>query len=177
MNLIFSQGRHVRRHPVISAVILTILTLLAAAIIWADFGLANANAGVSPGNAGLSYAETHYDNAWYDWGGTGPGFDCSGLVMESLGHATGIWLPHNTQAMISSGWLYQIRLADARRGDLLFWFAGGYAFHVEWDTAWYHTGYGAETYGWSGRVTWHPWWGAPTAWRIRLCAATAGKIT
>ena len=106
-------------------------------------------------------------NAPYSWGGTGPAYDCSGLVMEAVGHADRIWLPHNTQAMIDSGWLYRVPWPDRERGDLLFWFSGGYAYHVEFQTAWGNEGFGAETYGWAGRVTWHFIWGYPAAYRLR----------
>jgi cell wall-associated NlpC family hydrolase len=54
----------------------------------------------------------------YRFGGASPsGFDCSGLVQFSYQQA-GITLPHNTvqQRRISQ----RVKLADLRRGDLLF---------------------------------------------------------
>src|SRR5215472_9746077 len=44
----------------------------------------------------------------YVWGGTGPGFDCSGLVMEAYLHA-GILLPRTTTGMLGSRKLIRIR--------------------------------------------------------------------
>lgn len=126
-----------------------------------------AHASVSHGNAALNWAEAHAVNASYSWGGTGPGYDCSGLVMEAVGHADGIWLPHNTQAMINSGKMYRIPWSQRQRGDLLFWFSGGYAYHVEFQTMYGWLGFGAETYGWAGRVYWHQIWGSPVAYRLR----------
>src|SRR5258708_22759406 len=43
----------------------------------------------------------------YVWGGTGPGFDCSGLVMEAYRHV-GIWLPRSTTEMLASRKLFRV---------------------------------------------------------------------
>src|SRR5258706_239566 len=51
----------------------------------------------------------------YVWGGTGPGFDCSGLVMEAYLHV-GIRLPRTTTEMLGSRKL--IRVRHPRMGDL-----------------------------------------------------------
>jgi len=51
------------------------------------------------GNAALNWAEGHAAGCWYSYGGTScsPGYDCSGLVMEALGHAAGKFvLPTNS---------------------------------------------------------------------------------
>ena len=55
----------------------------------------------------------------YRFGGASPsrGFDCSGLVQYSFAHA-GVKLPHNTDQQRSVS--RPIRLADLRRGDLIF---------------------------------------------------------
>jgi murein DD-endopeptidase len=54
----------------------------------------------------------------YKYGGSSPsGFDCSGLVQYSFRQA-GITLPHNTVQQRSATRL--IKVADLRRGDLLF---------------------------------------------------------
>lgn len=93
----------------------------------------------------------------YQWGGTGPGYDCSGLVKEAYAHA-GLWLPHSTYAMLSSGRLR--RTWHPQMGDLAFYGRG----HVELVTRWYHQTYGAQSSG--TRVGWHHWsgWWHPTAY-------------
>jgi murein DD-endopeptidase len=60
----------------------------------------------------------------YVYGGTGPGFDCSGLVMEAYRHA-GIRLPRTTYGMLASRKLVRVR--HPRMGDLAFYGTG----HVE----------------------------------------------
>ena len=63
---------------------------------------------------------------WYLWGGSGPStYDCSGLMMAAYLHADGIYLPHNTVAMINSGKL--VRTYSPQPGDLAFYGTG----HVE----------------------------------------------
>ena len=122
-------------------------------------GHVSANAEVrSPGvlgNAALNWAEQHEMNAPYVWGAAGPrSYDCSGAVLAAFGHE-GVNLPHNTVAMIESGRL--VRTWYPRRGDLAFWGPVGDPYHVEFATAWGGIGFGAETPGWQGRVTWHSW--------------------
>jgi len=75
----------------------------------------------------------------YVWGGTGPGFDCSGLVMEAYRHA-GILLPRTTTEMLGSRKL--IRIMHPRMGDLAFYGTG----HVELFRRWGYT-FGAHDYG------------------------------
>lgn len=118
----------------------------------------------SPGDAALNWAEEHAAGIWYAWGGTGPwGYDCSGLVYESVGRAAGIWLPRTTYGMLGSGHLVPVPVAQAQRGDLMFFGSG----HVEIKTAWWHGTFGAQQSG--TRVGWHVWngWWQPTmAFRI-----------
>ena len=75
----------------------------------------------------------------YVYGGTGPGFDCSGLVMEAYRHV-GIHLPRTTGGMLSSWKLVRVR--HPRMGDLAFYGSG----HVELFRRWGWT-FGAHDYG------------------------------
>ena len=112
----------------------------------------------TPGDRLLNIAESRTGD-WYSFGSAGPSFfDCSGLVYWAA-RQMGITLPRTTYGMLAgSGWLYRVPLADARRGDLMFYGSG----HVEINTAWWHTTFGAQQTG--TRVGWHPWsgWWAPT---------------
>ena len=103
--------------------------------------------------------------SWYQWAAAGPStFDCSGLVVWAAGQL-GVYVPHSTYSMLAgTSHLYRIPLSWARRGDLMFYGSG----HVEINTGWYHTTFGAQRTG--TRVWWHPWSGywAPTmAMRFR----------
>ncbi|MGI9006043.1 MAG: C40 family peptidase [Streptosporangiaceae bacterium] len=75
----------------------------------------------------------------YVYGGTGPGFDCSGLVMEAYQHV-GIHLPRTTGGMLSSSRLVRVR--HPKMGDLAFYGSG----HVELFRRWGWT-FGAHDYG------------------------------
>jgi len=124
-----------------------------------------AAASESLGNRMLDWAEAHAYGHWYGWGGTGPAvFDCSGLVFAAA-RADGVALPRTTYGMLAgSSHLYRIPLSQARRGDLLFYGSG----HVEFDTAWYHTSFGAHASG--QRVGWIQWssgWAPTMAMRLR----------
>ena len=117
------------------------------------------------GNAALNWAEGNAAGCWYSYGGTScsPGYDCSGLVMEALGHAAGIWLPHSTYAMLSNPHLHWIPLSQARRGDLMFYGSG----HVEFNTIWYHQTFGAHSTGQRvGYITWGYGWYPTAAYRV-----------
>jgi cell wall-associated NlpC family hydrolase len=75
----------------------------------------------------------------YVYGGTGPGFDCSGLVMMAYLNA-GIRLPRTTNEMLASWKL--VRVIHPRMGDLAFYGSG----HVELFRRWGYT-FGAHDYG------------------------------
>ena len=112
----------------------------------------------------LSTAETKAWH-WYSYGAAGPTyFDCSGLVAWAAAQH-GVYVPHSTYSMLAGpAHLYRIPLSSARRGDLIFFGSG----HVEFDTAWYHTSFGAHHSG--TQVSWRRWNGyyAPTmAMRFR----------
>jgi cell wall-associated NlpC family hydrolase len=75
----------------------------------------------------------------YVYGGTGPGFDCSGLVMMAYRHV-GISLPRTTYGMLASPKLVRVR--HPRMGDLAFYGTG----HVELFRRWGYT-FGAHDAG------------------------------
>jgi cell wall-associated NlpC family hydrolase len=117
------------------------------------------------GDRVLNKAETRAGD-WYQWAAAGPStFDCSGLVVWAAAQLR-VYVPHSTYSMLAGvgGHLYRIPVSQARRGDLMFYGSG----HVEINTGWYHTTFGAQRTG--TRVWWHPWsgWWAPTmAMRFR----------
>src|SRR5215470_18699616 len=96
----------------------------------------------------------------YVWGGTGPGFDCSGLVMEAYLHV-GIRLPRTTTEMLASRKL--IRVIHPRMGDLAFYGTG----HVELFRRWGYT-FGAHDYGMPVSLIHYGYGWKPTAfYRVR----------
>lgn len=97
----------------------------------------------------------------YVWGGTGPGFDCSGLVMMAYRHA-GIHLPRTTTEMLTSRLLVWTR--HPRKGDLAFYGTG----HVELFRKWGYT-YGAHDSGSTVSLVHYGWGWKPTAYyRVRV---------
>ena len=165
----------VRRRRFAAAVALAAAALVpGAAVITAAAPAAQASVsaavtssygGSRAGNAALNWAERHAAGCWYSYGGSScsPGYDCSGLVMEAFGHATGIWLPHSTYAMLGNPHLHWIPLSQARRGDLMFYGSG----HVEINTVWYHQTFGAHNWGQRvGWISWGPWWHPTAAYRV-----------
>lgn len=78
--------------------------------------------------AAFQWAVDNGNGRPYEWGGTGPDFDCSGLVMMAYRHA-GIYLPRTVEDMVTSGLLRQTWYP--RRGDVVVYFSGGYAYHIE----------------------------------------------
>lgn len=111
----------------------------------------------SPG-AALNWAEANALGHWYAWGGAGPSYDCSGLVMEAYGHADGIWLPHNTASMVRSGHL--VRTWHPVRGDIAAWGPVGSPYHVGFVTIWHGFAFGAlqsgTRIGWYSFAYWAP---------------------
>jgi cell wall-associated NlpC family hydrolase len=97
----------------------------------------------------------------YQWGGTGPGFDCSGLVMMAYRHV-GIHLPRTTYEMLASWRL--VRVAHPHRGDLAFYGSG----HVELFKKWGYT-FGAHDFGSPvGLVHYNGWWRPTAFYRVRV---------
>ncbi len=96
----------------------------------------------------------------YVFGGIGPGFDCSGLVMMAYRHA-GVHLPRTTSGMLSSPLLVRVR--HPRMGDLAFYGSG----HVELFRKWGFT-FGAHDAGSSVSLVRYGWGWKPTAYyRVR----------
>lgn len=96
----------------------------------------------------------------YAWGGTGPGYDCSGLVMMAYRHA-GVHLPRTTTGMLASSLLVKVR--HPRMGDLAFYGSG----HVELFRKWGYT-FGAHDAGSAVGLIQYGWGWVPTAfYRVR----------
>lgn len=67
--------------------------------------------------------------ACYASGGMAPGaFDCSGLVKYAFENALGMELPRTSYAQAALG--EEVALADAQRGDLVFWGSRSSSYHV-----------------------------------------------
>jgi hypothetical protein len=62
----------------------------------------------------------------YVWGGTGPGYDCSGLVYEAY-LRQGVNIGRDTYDMLANSHLVRIPASERQRGDLAFYGTG----HVE----------------------------------------------
>jgi cell wall-associated NlpC family hydrolase len=96
----------------------------------------------------------------YVWGGTGPGYDCSGLVMMAYRHA-GVRLPRTTSGMLASSLLR--RVWHPRMGDLAFFGP----WHVELFRKWGYT-FGAHDPGRLVGLIHYGWGWVPTAfYRVR----------
>lgn len=137
--------------------IAAMLTTLAAILLPA----VSAQAAPDYGDAALNWAESHAAGHWYAYGAAGPSYyDCSGLVMAAFAHE-GVWLPHNTVAMLGSGKL--VRVSYPRRGDLAFFGTG----HVELVTKWWHTTFGAHHSGMRiGWLKYNGYWYPTSFWRV-----------
>ncbi len=140
-----------------------VLALIVAVFTITPMLSASASTGTL-GDRVLNMAETKAWH-WYSFGSAGPTyFDCSGLVYWAAAQL-GITVPRTTYGMLAGGThLYSIPLSQIRRGDLVFYGSG----HVEINTGWYHTSFGAHHSG--TQVGWQHWNGyyAPTmAMRFR----------
>lgn len=115
-------------------------------------------AGASTGYAGnriLNAAETRINDP-YSYGAAGPSaFDCSGLVYWAATAAGERNWPRDTYGIAAQiGTRFSITYRP-QRGDLALWGSVRSPYHVELVTIWSWLTFGAETYGWAGRVTWH----------------------
>jgi cell wall-associated NlpC family hydrolase len=108
----------------------------------------------SVGASALNWA-LQYNGGSYCWGGNGPCFDCSGLVVAAFAQF-GISLPRTTYDMPSSPHLVPVSESEARYGDLVMWPGHG---HVEF---W---GANGQTFGAlnpSAGIGWHQIWQQPS---------------
>src|SRR5690242_21965066 len=78
-----------------AAAAVTVAAPAAQASVSRSAAAASSYGGSWAGNAALNWAEGNATGCWYSYGGSScsPGYDCSGLVMEALGHAARVWLP------------------------------------------------------------------------------------
>jgi cell wall-associated NlpC family hydrolase len=137
---------------------------LAVSALWSSSASALT---ITPGNAALNWAEHYTTGLAYVYGADGPyAYDCSGLVSTAVLKADGIAIGRDTAIMLSTngeGHFVRIPVADAQRGDVLFYGPD----HVEFDTKWYHMSFGAHDsmspIGWIG---WGPYWYPTMAFRI-----------
>ncbi len=86
------------------------------------------SSGDQSGLAAVHAAETQIGVS-YVWAGSSPGygFDCSGLAMWAWGQA-GVSLPHSAEDQYYS--IEHIPFSELQPGDLLFYAADGYIYHV-----------------------------------------------
>ena len=118
-----------RRHRGRAATFLAVLAALlavtgAVALVLLTPGQAHAST-TTRAQAALRWAETKAGHP-YVWGGTGPGYDCSGLVYEAY-LREGVNIGRDTYDMLASSHLVRIPASQRQRGDLAFYGTG----HVE----------------------------------------------
>ena len=125
------------------AILLAVL-IASLVLIFLNSPLAHAST-QSRSLAALHWAEGKA-GTWYEYGGTGPRYDCSGLVYEAY-LREGVNVGRDTYDMLRSSHLVRIAASQARRGDLAFYGSG----HVELVTK--RGTFGALQTG--TRVGWH----------------------
>ena len=160
---------HCQRRSRQRLVILGVVLGLVAGILTAWLAPQNSNAApvqqpavhaelasyVYVGDRILNEAETRLNDS-YSYGAVGPSlFDCSGLVYWAAGAIGERGWPRDTFDIAAQIGKRFSLTAHPQRGDLALWGPVGAPYHVELVTIWSHDTFGAETYGWSGRVTWH----------------------
>lgn len=121
MKLFFHTGKHARKHPVTPWIIMG-LVLIALVVPARSAGAQSLSF-----NQRVASSVKAYIGDSYAWGGTGPGYDCSGLALTVYGRY-GKALSHSAE------WDYQhsrhLSESAAWGGDLVFFLSGGYAYHV-----------------------------------------------
>lgn len=113
------------------------------------------------------WALRHAKGCWYYYGGSScsPGYDCSGLVMRAYDHV-GIYLPHNTQAMVDSGHLVRIwHRENIRKGDVVMYFGPYGAYHT--GLVAYRWKWMLDASTWGQRIGIQRIWGSPVFYRVR----------
>lgn len=87
---------------------------------------------LAPGTRVVRLAKRYVGNTPYVYGAASPqrGFDCSGYALYSYRRARVSSLPHNAEAQRHVRHMHLIRRSNARPGDLVFYLAGGSAYHV-----------------------------------------------
>jgi len=159
-------GRHARARLLGLFPVVMLLTLaLSAGLMLAKPGKAHAS--VLPRHlAAFHWARAQAGHP-YVFGGTGPGFDCSGLVYSAY-RAEGISLPRDTFGMlaaVATGKLIPESSGQARKGDLAFFGSG----HVELVVRPGHTFGALQTgtlIGWHS-YSWASWWHPSLFFRVR----------
>jgi cell wall-associated NlpC family hydrolase len=85
----------------------------------------------TPGSRIVTVARRYVGAARYVEGGASPsGFDCSGYTKYVYGVAKVATLPHNAEGQRQLGTMRRLSASNARPGDLVFYLAGGSAYHV-----------------------------------------------
>jgi len=122
--MIFSHGRHAKRVSHLQAIILILLATFALAF---SLFTPSASARSFSFNQLAAMTAQKYIGAPYTWGGTGPGYDCSGLAMRVYGRF-GKNLDHYAEWDYTHGKI--IPKSRAWGGDLVVFLSGNYAYHV-----------------------------------------------
>jgi cell wall-associated NlpC family hydrolase len=114
-------GKHARKRPVTPWIILALIII--ALVVPARGAQAQ---GLSF-NQRVASSVKNYIGSPYAWGGTGPGYDCSGLALTVYGRY-GKALSHSAEW----DYLHSRHLSESQAwgGDLVFFLSEGYAYHV-----------------------------------------------
>ena len=145
-------GRRRKRRR--AAAVIAVTALAVTALVTAPAASASASTGYI-GNRILNIEESKA-NHYYSYGAAGPVyFDCSGLVYWAASAAGERNWPRDTYGIASEIGTRFSLTSHPQRGDLAMWGPVGAPYHVEMVTIWNGITFGAETYGWDGRVYWH----------------------
>lgn len=84
----------------------------------------------SPATRIIDVAKRYVGYPYVEGGASPRGFDCSGFTQYVYYHARVHSLTHSADQQRRSTGMRHIARSDARRGDLVFYMSGGYAYHV-----------------------------------------------